>query len=93
MLFKQLRDHLSQKEMTLIVGPRQAGKTTLMLLLRNYLDKKGERTVFLNLDIESDNRFFTSQLNLVKKIELEIGRDKGYVFVDEIEKGKRRPFS
>ena len=86
MLFKELRDHLSQKEMTLIIGPRQAGKTTLMLLLRNYLDKKGERTVFLNLDIESDNRFFTSQLNLVKKIELEIGRDKGYVFVDEIQR-------
>jgi len=57
-----------------------------MLLLKDHLEKNGEKTVFLNLDIESDNQFFTSQLNLVKKIELEIGKEKGYVFIDEIQR-------
>ena len=68
------------------MGPRQAGKTTLMLLLKEDLERRGERTVFLNLDIESDKEFFSSQSKLVKKIELEIGKRKGFVFIDEIQR-------
>lgn len=34
--FEDLKRHLSRKEISLIVGPRQAGKTTLMLMLRDY---------------------------------------------------------
>ena len=85
-LLKDLKDHLSQKEISLIIGPRQAGKTTLMLLLKDYLEKKGEKVVFLNLDVEADSQFFASQLTLIKKIQLEIGRQKGYVFIDEIQR-------
>jgi len=39
-VFADLKAHLSQKEITLIVGPRQAGKTTLMLALKKYLEEK-----------------------------------------------------
>ena len=85
-VFNELKEHLKQKEMTLITGPRQAGKTTLMLMLKEFLDKGGEKTVFLNLDIESDKHFFDSQENLVRKIGLEIGKSKGYVFIDEIQR-------
>jgi len=85
-LFKNLKDHLNHKEISLIIGPRQAGKTTLMLLLKNKLDKKRERTLFLNLDIEADKRFFSSQETLIKKIELELGKKKGFVFIDEIQR-------
>ena len=59
-LYKDIKDHLSQKEITLITGPRQAGKTTLMQLLKEDLDRRGERTLFLNLDIEVDSYFFSS---------------------------------
>ena len=34
-LYAELIDHLSQKEMSLIIGPRQAGKTTLMEMLKD----------------------------------------------------------
>jgi len=85
-LFKELKAHLSRKEISFIVGPRQAGKTTLMLLLKDYLEKKGEKTLFLNLDIEEDKEFFSSQSRLVKKIELEIGEQKGFIFIDEIQR-------
>ena len=85
-LFSELVDHLPQKEMSLIIGPRQAGKTTLMEMLREYLDKSDERTLFLNLDIEWDRPHFDSQAALIKKIELEIGRQHGYVFIDEIQR-------
>ena len=85
-LFIELLDHLPQKEMSLIIGPRQAGKTTLMEKLKAHLDKSGERTLFLNLDIEWDRPHFESQAALLKKIELELGQKRGYVFVDEIQR-------
>lgn len=85
-LFEELKSHLAKKEISLIVGPRQAGKTTLMLLLKEHLEKSGEKALFLNLDIEADNRYFSSQDLLINKIQLELGRAGGYVFIDEIQR-------
>jgi len=85
-LFEELKSHFSKKELSFIIGPRQAGKTTLMFLLKEYLEKRGARTLFLSLDIERDKQFFVSQDTLIKKIQLEIGREKGYVFIDEIQR-------
>lgn len=85
-LFAELKTHLLKKEISFIVGPRQAGKTTLMLLLKEYLEKRGEKTLFLNLDIEQDKEFFTSQVKLIRKIELELGKERGFVFIDEIQR-------
>ncbi len=85
-LLNEIKNHLKRKEITFIVGPRQVGKTTLMLLLKDELEKVGERTVFLNLDIEYDKEYFTSQAKLINKIELEIGKKKGFVFIDEIQR-------
>jgi len=85
-LFEDLKQHCAQKEISLLVGPRQAGKTTLMLMLRDYLVAQGSNTLFLSLDFDSDQPFFTSQRNLVNKIQLEIGKSKGYVFIDEIQR-------
>lgn len=85
-LFEELKNHLSAKEISLIVGPRQVGKTTLMLLLKEYLERKREKTLFLNLDIENDKQFFVSQDVLIKKINLEFGKERGYVFIDEIQR-------
>ncbi len=85
-LLKELKNHLSEKEISLIIGPRQVGKSTLMLLLRDDIKKKGGKTLFLSLDFERDKQFFISQDSLIKKIELELGREKGYVFIDEIQR-------
>ncbi len=85
-LFTDLVSHLSKKEISLIIGPRQAGKTTLMDLLRERLDNQGERTLYLNLDIEWDRPHFDSQSALLRKIELELSKQRGYVFIDEIQR-------
>jgi predicted AAA+ superfamily ATPase len=83
-----LKAHLGQKEISLIVGPRQAGKTTLMVLLKDHLESRGEKTIYLNFDIESDQKFFATQQDLVQKISMEIGNTGGYVFLDEIQRKK-----
>ncbi len=85
-LFDEVKAHLHKKEISFIVGPRQSGKTTLMKLLQEYLEKRGEKTLFFNLDIEMDKEHFVSQSALLRKIELEIGKNKGYVFIDEIQR-------
>jgi len=85
-IYKDLINHLDKKEISLITGPRQSGKTTLMNLIKLKLDKSGKNTLFLNLDSEMDKNYFSSQQLLLKKIELEIGKKRGYVFIDEIQR-------
>ena len=72
-IFKELLNHLSMKKITLITGPRQAGKTTLMDMLRKNLEQKGEKTLYLNLDVEWDKPFFISHSSFVNKLKLEKG--------------------
>jgi len=84
-LLGEVREHLEQKEISLVVGPRQVGKTTLMLLLENELRQQGHETIYLNLDREADRRHFASQEALISKIRLELGQQKGFVFIDGIQ--------
>jgi predicted AAA+ superfamily ATPase len=81
-----IEKHLLQKEISLITGPRQSGKTTLMDLIRQGLKERGESTLYLNLDIEWDRIHFESQSALIKKLELELGKKRGFVFIDEIQR-------
>ncbi|MDD3970274.1 MAG: ATP-binding protein [Candidatus Pacebacteria bacterium] len=85
-IFNEIKDHLDKKEISLIVGPRQVGKTTIMNEIKKYLDKKGEKSIFLSLDYESDSVFFKSQEDLLRKIKLDLGKDAGFVFIDEIQR-------
>jgi hypothetical protein len=85
-LYDELIQHLDFKEITIIIGPRQVGKTTLMQMIFDRLTSQGERCVFFNLDFEADKKYFESQKNLLKKIKLEFGENRGYVFIDEMQR-------
>ena len=85
-VFQELWQDLGKKEISFLIGPRQSGKTTLMQRIKEELDRKGEKTLFLSLDFERDREFFASQQKLLKKVELEIGKQRGYVFIDEIQR-------
>ncbi len=85
-ILSQLRKHLSKPEITVITGPRQSGKTTLVKILQKELQVKGKKTVYFNLDIEEDSFHFTSQRNFLKKLQLELGKEGGFVFIDEVQR-------
>ena len=85
-LLNELRAHLKDDEITVITGPRQVGKTTLMRILMEELIKDGQPVLFFNLDFEADSIYFQSQQHLVNKIKLEFGQKRGYVFIDEIQR-------
>lgn len=46
-VYFQLISTLSGKEITLIIGPQQAGKTTLLLRLKDFLEKKQKKCFIL----------------------------------------------
>ena len=45
-LFDKTIPYLDEKEIILIAGPRQAGKTTLLKIIKEHLEKKGKKTIF-----------------------------------------------
>src|SRR3990167_4472416 len=81
-----IEKHLSSDQMTILIGPRQVGKTYLMRLLRDKLEYEGKKTIWLNLDNEEDVGRFASQAKLISYIELIAGKEKAFVFIDEIQR-------
>lgn len=83
--YNRLWHSLQKKEVSILIGARQVGKTTLLIQVIDDLKKNGEKTLFLNLDIEADAKHFESQQLLLSRIQLEFGSQRGYVFIDEIQ--------
>lgn len=77
---------MAAKAITVIIGPRQVGKTTLARQLQSSLKEQGRATLFFNLDIEEDQRYFVSQEVLLQKIRLEAGTEHVTVFIDELQR-------
>ena len=84
-LMTTLTEHLDHPEITMLVGPRQSGKTTILKQLDAQLRAGGRNTLWLNLDVEDDFRHLASQGALIQKIRLELG-SSGVVFIDEIQR-------
>lgn len=85
-LYPYIKDHLPKPEITLIVGPRQAGKTTICRQLQADCEKTGEHTWYLNLDIESDFALFSSQEQLLFAIRNRFGNQKAVIIIDEFQR-------
>lgn len=87
-LYASLKTHLNKKEITLLIGPRQAGKTTLLKSLVEELKATGKETLFLNLDIDADAQYFTSQSRLLSRIQAitNPGNEEAFVFIDEVQR-------
>jgi predicted AAA+ superfamily ATPase len=85
-LKQEIVSHLDKKEIILLTGARQVGKTTLMMEIIQDLKRKDEKVLFLNLDNDAHTPFFESQEILLKKASLELGENAGYIFIDEIQR-------
>jgi len=82
--YSELKKHLIKPEISLILGPRQSGKTTIMKELQQEIKNSGKLSAFFNLDIIEDRQFFETQHNLLDRIKKEIGPKPAVVFIDEI---------
>lgn len=90
-IFKSIKKHLLKKEVTVIVGARQTGKTTLLNQLADWLVKSGKakqaQIKFFNLDLITDLEGIKDQGNFVKFLKEETVKEKFlFVFIDEIQR-------
>ncbi|MBU6339982.1 MAG: ATP-binding protein [Bacteroidetes bacterium] len=83
---QELIAHLEKEEITLLIGPRQAGKTTLLKDIAGKLEREGKNCLFFNLDIDADAQHFVTQQKLVDRITALTGGKRTYVFIDEVQR-------
>ncbi len=82
----ELMEHLGKEEITLLIGPRQAGKTTLLRSIADQLIQHGATCLFFNLDIDIDAQHFSSQQRFVERVEALSAGKRAYVFIDEVQR-------
>lgn len=91
-LFDKAAKHLSNKEISLIIGPRQVGKTVLIKQLQEYLTKEKkvdpETIYYFNLDIIKDKELFEDQTEFIEFLKQKSAKKKIYAFIDEAQKAK-----
>ena len=83
--YNKILQSIKKEEITILVGARQVGKTTLLSQLFSDLTGKGDNVLYLNMDIEDDAAQLDSQQNLINRIRLEFGEEAGFVCIDEIQ--------
>lgn len=92
-LFKQVIEHLKEKEMTVVIGPRQVGKTTLLEQVQDYLTDKQkinpECLFYFNLDLTKNLALFKNQEDIINFIkDRKRKNEMMYLFIDEVQRIK-----
>ena len=81
-IFKQLAQELSQPEITILLGPRQVGKTTLLRNLATQAQTQGRKTAFFDLEQPQ----VLADFNLPNQKIIEKIRQAGdVIFIDEFQ--------
>lgn len=81
-IMQKLEKWLNRREIYAIKGPRQSGKTTILKILKEKLEKEGERVVFLNFeDMDVLEAFNKNHKEYIKSFITEEGRY--YFLMDE----------
>ncbi len=84
-LFNDCKIHLEEKEISLITGARQVGKTILLMQLKKFLELKKKNVFCLNLEIPDILNFLNKHpLNLLKLYPLPENK-RTYFLIDEVQ--------
>jgi predicted AAA+ superfamily ATPase len=82
--FSEMRKNFSREEFIILTGARQVGKTSLLLMAKEYLEKKGEICHYFNLEnsdyLKAFNLHPFELLNLIPQ-----RKTRQIVFIDEIQ--------
>lgn len=83
-ILKKIERVISREEFIILTGARQTGKTSLLLMLKSGLEKKGHLCHYFNLENPEHLKFFNEHpFNLLEAIPTQ--KTKQYVFIDEIQ--------
>jgi len=87
---KKIIKRFSSDHVEVIIGPRQSGKTTFLMMLIHELAKMDithQKTYYINLDTIGEMEQFKNPMLLVKQIEhTRNSDDRVYLFLDEVQR-------
>ncbi|MEO0095025.1 MAG: ATP-binding protein [candidate division WOR-3 bacterium] len=84
-IVESARNYYDKDEVLLFIGARQAGKTTILRIIQEELEKKGEKTFFLNLEDPDYLRLINQSPKNLLRIFTFDPKVKTTVFVDEVQ--------
>ena len=92
-IFPHIIEHLPEEEMTVIIGPRQVGKTTLLEQIKDYLINQRkvnpDLLFYFNLDLTKDLSLFQKQESVIDFIKnRNLDNQIMYLFIDEVQRIK-----
>lgn len=85
-IYKDLKRHLPKKEISLLIGPRQSGKTTLLKKLEEELKEKDEEVFYYNLDVVYDKEIVKNQKEFLRFLENSRKKKRAFVIIDEVQR-------
>ncbi len=86
LLFTQIKNHLEKKQISLIIGARQTGKTTLMQQLQHGINQKNNPSFFLTLEDPKLLSILNEHPANLKQVLPPLNdKVKTYIFIDEIQ--------
>ena len=85
-LFKDLKSHISKKHITLLIGARQVGKTTLLKQLQKDVQQSGQNTHYITLEDPQYLELLNEHPDKLFDIIPPVRDDKKMIlFIDEIQ--------
>ncbi len=88
-ILRELKKEINKKKISILVGPRQVGKTTLMKMVYEEISEKN-KCLFLDIDIVSNYEKASSFENLLNEMKIngydEKDKNYFYLFLDEFQK-------
>ena len=83
-IIQKIKKVLTREECVILSGARQTGKTSIMLMLKNYLEEQGETCHYFNLENQDNLQLLnTHPFQIFEMIPEK--KTKQYVFIDEIQ--------
>lgn len=82
---KEIEKWLGEEKILVLKWPRQVGKTTIMKYFQAELEKKWNKTIYFNADLELWNDIFSSSKKFISFIKTQIWNEKLYIFIDEFQ--------
>jgi len=87
-IFDEIKEWLSEDKIIIIKGTRRAGKTTLLGQIKDYLEKCGEKTIYLSVDQEFASPIFSEPRYFIRYLKEQYGVNKEkrtYILLDEFQ--------
>jgi len=78
------KTRLKDDKFIILTGARQTGKTSILIMLRNYLEEKGESSIYFNLENPDYREFLNKHPYNIFEL-MPKSKVRQYVIIDEIQ--------